>query len=116
MPLAVPSATHTLISASVCTESFHLYCSSTPTLNIPPSGFIPIEARNSFATFPFDHGNVAPLRAWWSVKTISDSCPVTTLSGNPFGINRAEGFSLRITPSHRTHSSFSRLVLHSEYF
>ena len=41
-PLAIPSATQMRISASLCTESFQRYASSTPTLKMPPIGLLPI--------------------------------------------------------------------------
>src|SRR5450759_2119548 len=116
MPLAIPSATQILISASLCTESFQRYCSSNPTLNMPPRGFSPIDARNSLAPLPLDHGGVTPLLAWWSVKTISESLPVITLSGKPLGINREVDFCFSITVSHKTHSPCRRFVFHSLYF
>ena len=60
MPLAVPSATHSRISGSLCTESFQRYGSSRPTLKMPPMGLLPITARYSFARRPLAHGGVKP--------------------------------------------------------
>ncbi len=64
MPLAVPSATQSCTSGSLCTESFQRYGSSTPTLKIPPTGFGPMTERYSFARRPFAHGGITPCRAW----------------------------------------------------
>ena len=68
MPLAVPSATHSLISGSLWTESFQRYGSSRPTLKMPPIGRRPITERYSFARWPLLHGGVRPRRAWKSAN------------------------------------------------
>jgi len=68
MPFAVPSATQSRISGSLCTESFQRYGSSTPTLKIPPIGRRPITDRSSFARRPLFHGGVSPRLAWLSVN------------------------------------------------
>src|SRR5678815_4401783 len=59
-PLAVPSATQSRISGSLCTESFQRYASSKPTLKMPPIGRRPMTDRNSFARWPLAHGGVTP--------------------------------------------------------
>ena len=68
MPFAVPSATQSRISGSLCTESFQRYASSRPTLKIPPIGRRPITERYSLARLPLFHGGVTPRRAWLSVN------------------------------------------------
>src|SRR5690348_18433750 len=100
-PLATPSANHIRNSAGSCTESFHLYSSSsTATLKIPTCGFIPSVALVSFALLPLFQGGITPLLPCWSAKKKSESLPVSNLSGNPFGINRDTGLCLRISASH----------------
>ena len=64
MPCAVPLATHSRISASLCTESFQRCGSSTPTLKIPPTGRPSITAWYSLPRRPFEYGAVRPRRAW----------------------------------------------------
>src|SRR5674476_314754 len=67
-PLAIPSSTHSRISGALCTESFHRYGSSTPTLKMPPIGFTPMVERYSLPFLPLAQGGVTPLRAWRSAK------------------------------------------------
>ena len=89
MPLAVPSATHSLISGSLWTESFQRYGSSTPTLKMPPIGRRPITERSSLARRPLFHGGVSPRRAWLSVNWMAASSPADFMLGGPLGMKRA---------------------------
>ena len=79
-PLAIPSATQMRISASLWTESFQRYASSTPTLKMPPTGLLPIVARYSLALLPLAQGGISPLRACRSANRIGASSPMTFMS------------------------------------
>ena len=113
MPLAVPSATQSRISGSLCTESFQRYGSSSPTLKMPPIGLRPITERYSFARRPFAQGGVRPRRAWLSVNWMAASSPAVLRSGGPFGMKRASGLTARTVASHCFQSSVSRALRHS---
>ena len=114
MPFAMPSIAQRRISSAFCTESFHRYGSSSPTLKIPTTGLRPIVERNSFALRPLPHGGSTPCRACRSAISVGASSPMRFMSSGPvappavLGITHESGLIARTAASHVCHSANSR--------
>src|SRR6185436_9745144 len=120
-PFAVPSATQMRISASLCTESFHRYGSSTPTLKIPTIGLRPIVERNSLPFLPLTHGEARPRRACRSAIRVSAERPILSISSElkapppVLGITQLRGLIFLTSESHNCHKSNNRSCRHCTY-
>ena len=117
----MPSASQTRSSAGLVTESFQRCSSSGPMLAMPTMGLRPKVARNSFAFFPFAHGAISPRRDCRSANSVGASWLMVVMSIEvidpppELAMKRVSGLILRISPSHRRHSSNSRPSLHSTH-
>ncbi len=108
------------ISAAVFTESFQRCASSMPMLKMPPIGFVArtwreIPCRSS----RWPTAASTPLRACRSAKSVGASSPIVFMSRSlvapppEFAMKRASGLILRISVSHKCHSSNSRCCCHT---